>query len=111
MTANGQTSGRTQKVIIVQNQGSYNSTILKIPLEKGIFSSTILPAFRDSVACMNVSFICVARLSQFPDHAKVSDSTDDYILSLYQHYLLQPTACVTRLRMKEIFAKTTLAAI
>ena len=72
--------------------------------------STILPAFRDSVACMNVSFICVTRLSQLPDHAKVSDPAEDYILSLHQHFFIHPTACVSRLRMKEIFAKTTLAA-
>ena len=70
----------------------------------------ILPAFRDSVAGMNVSFICVTRLSQLPDHAKVSDPAEDYILSLHQHFLFHPTACVSRLRMKEIFAKTTLAA-
>ena len=70
----------------------------------------ILPAFRDSVAGMNVSFICVTRLSQLPDHAKVSDPAEDYILSLHQHFLIHPTACVSRLRMKEIFAKTTLAA-
>ena len=97
-------------MIIVQTQGSHNSTILKIPLEKGIFSSTILPAFRDSVAVMNVGFICLTRLSRLPDHAKVSDPTEDYILSLHQHFLIHPTACVTRLRMKENFAKTTLAA-
>ena len=72
--------------------------------------STILPAFRDSVACMNVSFICVTRLYQLPDHAKVSDPAEDYILSLHQHFFIHPTSCVRRLRMKEIFAKTTLAA-
>ena len=72
--------------------------------------STILPAFRDSVAGMNVSFICVTRLSQLPDHAKVSDPAEDYILSLHQLFLIHPTACVSRLRMKEIFAKMTLAA-
>ena len=98
-TVNGRTSGRTQIVIIVQTQGSYNSSILKLPLEKGIFSPIvlhcILPAFRDSVAGMNVNFICVTCLSQLPDHAKVSDPAEDYILSLYQHFLLHPTACVT----------------
>ena len=62
------------------------------------------------MAGMNVSFICVTRLSQLLDHAKVSDSTEDYILSLHQHFLIHPTACITRLRMKEIFAKTTLAS-
>ena len=72
--------------------------------------STILPALRDSVAGMNVSFICVTRLSQLPDHAKVSDPAEDYILSLHQHVLIHPTACVCRLRIKEIFAKMTLAA-
>ena len=70
----------------------------------------MLPAFRDSVAGMNVSFIRVTRLSQLPDHAKVSDPAEDYILSLHQHFLIHPTACVSRLRMKDIFAKTTLAA-
>ena len=40
--ANGRTSGRIQMVIIVQTQGSYNSTILKLPLEKGIFSQVVL---------------------------------------------------------------------
>ena len=71
---------------------------------------TVLPAFRDSVAGMNVSSICVTRLSQLLDHTKVSDPAEDYILSLHQHFLIHPTACVSRLRMKEIFAKTTLAA-
>ena len=64
-----------------------------------------MPAFRDCVAGMNESFICindcVTRLSQLPDHAKVTDPAEDYILSLHQHFLLH---------MKEIFAKTTLAA-
>ena len=64
-----------------------------------------MPAFRDSVAGINESFICindcVTRLSQPLDHAKVSDHAEDYILSLHQHFLLH---------MKEIFAKTTLAA-
>ena len=59
---------------------------------------------------MNVSFICVTHFSQLPDHAKVSDPAEDYILSLHQHFLIHPTACVSRLRMKEIFAKETLAA-
>ena len=71
--------------------------------------STILPAFQDSVAGMNVNFICVTRLSQLPDNAKISDPAEDYILSLHQHFLIHPTACVSRLRMK-IFAKMTLAA-
>ena len=39
---NGWTSGRTQIVIIVQIHGSCNSTILKLPLEKGIFSPVVL---------------------------------------------------------------------
>ena len=59
---------------------------------------------------MNVSFICVTHLSQLPDHAKVSDPAENYILSLHQHFLIHPTACVCRLRIKEIFAKLTLAA-
>ena len=57
---------------------------------------------------MNVSFICVNRLSQLPDHAKVSGPAENYILSLHQHVLVHPTACVSRLRLKEIFAKKTL---
>ena len=73
-----------------------------------------MPAFRDSVSGMDVSFIClndfVTRLSQLPDHAKVPDPAEDYILSLYQLFLILPTACVSKLHMKEIFAKTTLAA-
>ena len=63
---------------------------------------------------MDVSFICindrVIRLSQLPDHGKVSDPAEDYMLSLHQHFLIHPTACVSKLHMKEIFAKTTLAA-
>ena len=63
---------------------------------------------------MDVSFIClndcVIRLSQLPDHAKVSDPAEDYILSLHQHFLIHPAACVSKLHMKEIFAITTLAA-
>ena len=66
------------------------------------------------MAGMRVSFICindcVTRLSQIPDHTKVSDPAEDYILSLHQHFLIHPTACVINLRMKEIFAKTTVAA-
>ena len=66
------------------------------------------------MAGMDVSFIClndcVTRLSQLPDRAKVSDPAEDYILSLNQHILIHPTACVSKLHMKEIFAKTTLAA-
>ena len=41
-TANRRASGRTQIVIIVHTQGSCNSTILKLPLEKGILSSVLL---------------------------------------------------------------------
>ena len=37
---------------------------------------------------------------------KVSDPAEDFILSLHLH----PSACVNKLHMKEIFAKTTLAA-
>ena len=54
------------------------------------------------MAGMNVSFICVTRLSQLPDNAKVSDPAE--------HFLIHPTACVSNLQMKEIFAKTTLAS-
>ena len=53
-----------------------------------------MPAFLDSVAGMNVSFICVTRLSQLPDHVKVSDPAEDYTLPLHQHFLIHPTACV-----------------
>ena len=63
---------------------------------------------------MKISFICindcVTRLSQLPDHAKVSNPAEDYILSLHEHFLIYPTACISKLHMKEIFAKTTLAA-
>ena len=63
---------------------------------------------------MNVSFICISDcvtcLIQLPDTAKVSDPAEDYILSLHQHFSIHPTACVSKLHMKEIFAKTTLAA-
>ena len=42
------------------------------------------------------------------------NTAEDYLLSLQQHLLIHPTACVTgalsKLHMKEIFAKTTLAA-
>ena len=31
-------------------------------------------------------------------------------MSLQQHFLIHPTACVSRLRMKEISAKATVAA-
>ena len=41
-TANRRTGGRTQIVIIVQTQGSCNSTILKLPLVKGIFRQVVL---------------------------------------------------------------------
>ena len=65
---------------------------------------------RTSLAGINVGFTSVTRLSQLPDHAKVSGPAEDYILSLHQHFLIHPAACVSRLRMNEIFAKTTLAA-
>ena len=73
-----------------------------------------MTAFRDSVAGMNVSFICIGDcvtcLSQLLDPAKVSDPAEDCILSLHQHFSIHPTACLSKLHMKEIFAKTTLAA-
>ena len=53
---------------------------------------------------------CVTCLYQFPDHAKVPDPVEDYILSLHQHFSIHQTACVSKLHFKEIFAKTTLAA-
>ena len=62
------------------------------------------------MAGMNVSFICVTGLSQLSDHEQVSDPAEDYILSLHQHLFIHPTGCVSKLHMKEIFAKTTLAA-
>ena len=49
-------------------------------------------------------------LSQFPDPVKVSDTAEDYTLSLRQHFLIHPTAGVNKLHLKEIFAITTLAA-
>ena len=59
---------------------------------------------------MNVSSICtndcVTRLSQLTGHAKITDPAEDYILSLHQNLLIHPTACVSKLHMKE----TTLAA-
>ena len=62
---------------------------------------------------MNASFICISDcvtcLSQLTDPAKVSDPAEDCILSLYQHFSIHLTACVSKLHMKEIFAKTTLA--
>ena len=59
------------------------------------------------MAGMNVS---VTHLSQLPGHAMVSDPAENYILSLHQHFLIHPTACVSKLHMKEIIAKMTLAA-
>ena len=53
---------------------------------------------------------CVTCLYQFPDPAKVSDPAEDYILSLHQLFSFHQTACVSKLHLKEIFAKTTLAA-
>ena len=88
----------------------YSADPMVVQFHYSLITFRILPAFRDSVAGMNVSFICVTRLSQLPDHAKVSDPAEDYILSLHQHFLIHPTTCVSRFRMKEIFAKTTLAA-
>ena len=61
----------------------------------------------ESSSCIND---CVTCLSRFPDPARVSDPAEDYILSLHQHFSIQPTACVSKLHLKEIFAKTTLAA-
>ena len=61
----------------------------------------------ESSSCIND---CVTCLSRFPDPARVSDPAEDYILSLHQHFLIHPTACVSKLHLKEIFAKTTLAA-
>ena len=61
---------------------------------------------------MNVSFIFISDfvtcLSQLPDHAKVSNPAEDYILSLHQHFLIHSQR-VRRCHMNEIFAKTTLA--
>ena len=41
-TANGRTRGRAQIVIIVQTQGSCNSIIFKLLLEKGISSPVVI---------------------------------------------------------------------
>ena len=67
------------------------------------------------MAGINVRVICISDcvtcLSQLLDPAKVSYPAEDYILSLHQHLLsIHPTACVSKLHMKGIFAKTTLAA-
>ena len=96
----------------MQSQRSYNSTILKIPLENGIF---VQQYYLASISGMRGWYerkfhLCYPPLSQLPDHAKVSDPAEDYISSLHQHFLIHPTACVSKLHMKEIFAKTTLAA-
>ena len=61
----------------------------------------------ESSSCIND---CVTCLSRFPDPARVSDPAEDYILSLHQHFSIHPTACVSKLHLKEIFAKMTLAA-
>ena len=102
-------------MIIVQTQGSCSSTILKIPLEKGIFSQVVLSCQHFGTAWVYArKFHLYNRLcnplSQLPVHAKVSDPAEDYILSLHQHFLIHPTACVSRFRIMGIFAKTTLAA-
>ena len=60
-----------------------------------------------SSSCINDCVIC---LSQFPGPAKVSDPAEDFTLSLHQHFLIYPTACVSKLHLKEIFAKKNLAA-
>ena len=61
----------------------------------------------ESSSCINDCLTC---LYQFPDPAKVSDPVEDYILSLHQHFSIHQTTCVSKLHLKEIFAKTTLAA-
>ena len=53
---------------------------------------------------------CVTCLYQFPYPAKVSVPAEDYILSLHQHFSIHQTTCASKLHVKEIFAKTTLAA-
>ena len=53
---------------------------------------------------------CVTCLYQFPDPVKVSDPLEDYMLSLHQHFSTHQTTCVSKLHLKEIFAKMTLAA-
>ena len=40
----------------------------------------------------------------------VSDSVENYMLSLHQLFSIHQTTCVSKLHLKEIFAKTTLAA-
>ena len=110
-TVNGRTSGRTQIVILVQTQGSCNSTILKLILEKGIY---FLASISGQHGWYERKFHLYKRLCNpplsIPDHAKVSNPAEDYILTLHQYFLIHPTACVSKLYMKEIFAKTTLAA-
>ena len=61
----------------------------------------------ESSSCINDYVTC---LSHFRDPLKVSDPAEDYILSLHQHFSIHPTACVSKLHLQEIFAKTTLAA-
>ena len=60
-----------------------------------------------SSSCIND---CVTCLCRFPDPAKVSDPAEDNILSLHQYFSFHQTTCASKLHLKEIFAKTTLAA-
>ena len=71
-------------------------------------SSSFSPAVSGTESsCIND---CVTCLYQFPDAANVSDPAEDYTLSLHQHFSIHPAACVSKLHLKEIFAKTILAA-
>ena len=72
----------------------------------GLFKFYPLSVAKSS-SCIND---CVTCLDQFPYPAKVSNLVEDYILSLHQHFSIHQRACVSKFHMKEIFAKTTLAA-
>ena len=106
-TANGRASGRTQIMIIVQTQGSYNSTILKLPLEGGIYYLASISGQRGWYE--RKFHLCNPPLSTPWPCEDIWSCWGLYLV--YPSALFDsPTACVSRLRMKEIFAKTTLAA-
>ena len=110
-TTNGQTSGRTQIVIIVQTQGSYNSAILKIPLEKGIFSPAV-PSYQHFGTAWLVWTLLHLRNPPLSTPWPCEGIWFYWGLHLVSPSALfdSPTACVSKLHMKENFAKTTLAA-
>ena len=93
-TGYGRTSGRTQIVILVQTQGSCNSTILRLILKKGIF---YLASISGQRGWYERKFHLYKRLCNpplsLPDHAKVSDPAEDYILSLHQFFYSTHSVC------------------